>query len=152
MIPFNHLGWMFKAFGHFIYPKSVQESLCDFLQGLVPHSSVLDIGGGTGVLCEFAYECRDDLEYSVVDPADGMLKHTQNYIKSYKASAEALPFDNKSFDMVMMGEAIHHFHDIDEALKETVRVLKKGGSLFINDFDVSTLRGQSICTLEKLNG
>ncbi len=152
MIPFNHLGWIFKTFGPVIYPKSVRISLCDFLKPLSSHSSVLDMGGGTGVMCEFAHTCRDDLDLTVVDPAEGMLKHTKEYVKTYKASAEALPFDDKSFDMVFMGEALHHFSDIDEALKETVRVLKKGGKLFIYDFDVGTFRGQSICTVEKLLG
>ncbi len=152
MIPFNHLGWFFKTFGPVIYPKSVQISLCDFLKPLSPHSVVLDMGGGTGVMCEFAHTCRNDLDFTVVDPAEGMLKHTKEYIKTYKANAEALPFADKSFDMVFMGEALHHFKDIDEALKETVRVLKKGGKLFIYDFDVGTFRGKSICTGEKLLG
>ena len=135
MIPFNHLGWIFKTFGPIIYPKSVRISLCDFLEPLSPHSSVLDVGGGTGVMCEFAHTCRDDLDLTVVDPAEGMLKHVKEYVTTYKASAEALPFDDKSFDMVFMGEALHHFRDVDEALTETVRVLKKGAKLFIYDFD-----------------
>lgn len=152
MIPFNHLGFFFKTFGPMIYPDSVKISLCDFLQPLLSDASVLDIGGGTGVMCEFAHTCRDDLAFTVVDPAGGMLKHAKEYVKTVKASAEALPFADKSFDLILMGEALHHFNDIDEALKETVRVLKKGGKLFIYDFDVGTFRGQSICTVEKLLG
>ncbi len=152
MIPFNYLGWMFKTFGPSIYPKSVQISLCDFLHALSSHASVLDVGGGTGVMSEFAHACRDDLDYTVVDPAEGMLKYTKEYMKTYKANAEALPFADKSFDIVLMGEALHHFRDIDKALKETVRVLKKGGKLFIYDFDIGTFRGQSICTGEKILG
>lgn len=152
MIPFNHLGWIFKTFGSIVYPKSVHVSLCDFMEALSPHSTVLDVGGGTGVMCEFAHTCREDLDFTVVDPAEGMLKHAKEYVKTCKGSAEALPFIDKSFDMVLMGEALHHFNDIDEALKETVRVLKKGGKLFIYDFDVGTFRGQSICTAEKLLG
>ena len=99
MIPFNHLGWFFKTFGPVIYPKSVRISLCDFLETLSPHSSVLDVGGGTGVMCEFAHTCRDDLDFTVVDPAEGVLKHAKAYVKTYKASAEALPFDDKSFEL-----------------------------------------------------
>jgi len=152
MIPFNHLGWMFKTFGPSIYPKSVRISLCDFLEALPSGASVLDVGGGTGVMCEFAYTCRDDLNFTVVDPAEGMLKHAKAYVKTCKASAEALPFADKSFDVVLMGEALHHFKDIDEALKETVRVLKKGGKLFIYDFDVGTFKGNSIYKFEKLLG
>lgn len=152
MIPFNHLGFFFKTFGPMIYPDSVKTSLCDFIEPLSPDASVLDIGGGTGVMCEFAYMCRNDLDFMVVDPAEGMLKHAKEYVKTSKGSAEALPFDDKSFDLVLMGEALHHFKDVEEALKETVRVLKKGGKLFIYDFDVSTFRGKSICRIEELFG
>ncbi len=49
-------------------------------------------------MCEFAHTCRVDLDFTVVDPAEGMLKHTKEYVKTYKASAEALPFDDKSFE------------------------------------------------------
>jgi ubiquinone/menaquinone biosynthesis C-methylase UbiE len=152
MIPFNHLGWMFKTFGPAIYPKSIRVTLCEFIKPLSLHASVLDVGGGTGVMSELAHHCRNDLDFTVVDPAEGMLKHTKKYVKTSKAKAESLPFDDNSFDMVMMGEALHHFRVIDESMKETVRVLKKGGMLFIYDFDVSTFRGQSICTFEKLLG
>ena len=152
MIPFNHLGWMFKTFGPAIYPSSVRTSLCDFLQGLSPRATVLDVGGGTGVMCEFAYACRNDLDFTVVDPATGMLKHAKEYVETHKASAEALPFKDNSFDMILMGEALHHFNDIDLAMKETARVLKKGGGLFIYDFDVNTFKGKSICRVEKLLG
>lgn len=152
MIPFNHLGFLFKTFGPMIYSDSVRKSLCDFLQPIATTASVLDIGGGTGVMSEFAHTCRDDFEYTVVDPAEEMLKHVKEYMKPCKANAEALPFDDKRFDVVLMGEALHHFDDVEESLKETVRVLKRGGKLFIYDFDVSTFRGGVISRVESLFG
>jgi len=51
-----------------------------------------------------------------------------------------------------MGEALHHFRDVDESLAETVRVLNKEGKLFIYDFNVATFMGKSICRGEKLLG
>ena len=152
MIPFNHLGWVFKTIGPAIYPSKVRESFCLFLQTLSKQASVLEMGSGTGVMSEFAYACRDDLHYVAVDPAEGMLKFSPEYIETHKAAAEALPFDAENFDMVFMGESLHHFQDVDKALQETVRVLKKEGKLFIYDFDVSTFMGKSICRGEKLLG
>jgi len=66
MIPFNYLGIVFNTFGSFIYPKSVRRALCQFLQPLPSQSKVLDIGAGTGILCQFGYECREDLCFVAV--------------------------------------------------------------------------------------
>ncbi len=152
MIPFNHLGMVFNTFGGFIYPKSVRKSFCDFLQTLEPKTKILDIGAGTGMLCKFAHECRTDLELVAVDPAEGMMKYAETYVETHKGTAEKLPFEDNAFDVAMMGESLHHFREVDEALSETVRVLKEGGKLFIYDFDVASFKGKSICKMEMMLG
>ena len=152
MIPFNYLGVVFNTFGAFVYPQSVRKALCTFLKSAPDKARTLDIGSGTGMLCKFGHACRDDLEYIAVDPAEGMMKYAKAYVETHIATAEALPFNDDSFDMAMMGESLHHFRDVDEALKETVRVLKNGGRLFIYDFDVESFMGKSICKGEMLLG
>jgi demethylmenaquinone methyltransferase/2-methoxy-6-polyprenyl-1,4-benzoquinol methylase len=152
MIPFNHLGMVFNAFGSFVYPKSVRESLCEFLKSAPPKAKVLDIGTGTGLLCKFGYACRDDVTYVAIDPAEGMMKYAKAYVETHIATAEDLPFEANSFDVAMMGESLHHFRNVDEALLETVRVLKNGARLFIYDFDVKSFMGKSICKGEMLLG
>jgi ubiquinone/menaquinone biosynthesis C-methylase UbiE len=152
MIPFNHLGFIFNTFGSLVYPKSVRQSLCIFLKKQPKQARVLDIGSGTGLLCKFGHECRVDLEYVAVDPAEGMMKYAENYVETHKATAEALPFEDNSFDVAMMGESLHHFRDVDESLDECVRVLKNGAKLFIYDFNVDTFMGKSICKGEKFLG
>lgn len=152
MIPFNHLGWIFKYIGPSIYPRKVRESLCRFLIPLSRSASVLDLGAGTGIISEFAYACRSDLHFTAVDPAEGMLKYAAEYIQTHQAYAETLPFEENSFEAVMIGEALHHFVDIERSIDEIVRVLKKEGKLFIYDFDTSTLIGKLICRVEKILG
>lgn len=152
MIPFNHLGIFFNRFASLVYPQSVRNSLCKSLDSISSSSKVLDIGSGTGILCQFGYECRKDLEYVAVDPAQGMMKYAKKYVRTHKAVAEALPFHDESFDVVMMGESLHHFQDVDQALQETVRVLTKRGKLFIYDFNRDTFMGKSIYRGEILLG
>lgn len=152
MIPFNHLGWIFKYMGPFIYPHKVRESLCSFLKPVPNDASVLDLGAGTGIMSEFAYACRDDLQFTAVDPAEGMLKFSAEYVETHKANAEALPFEGERFEAILIGEALHHFQDVDKSMQEMVRVLKKEGRLFIYDFDSSTFMGKNICRMEKILG
>jgi len=152
LIPFNHLGIVFKTFGSWVYPTSVRISLCNFLKLFPKEAKVLDIGAGTGMLCEFAYACRQDLQYTAIDPSEGMLKYTQAYIETHQAVAEALPFEESSFEAAMMGESLHHFSNVDDALDECVRILANRGRLFIYDFDVDSFMGKTICKGEKLLG
>ena len=98
MIPFNHLGLVFKHFGSWIYPKAVVVELCLFLKPLSNEASVLDVGAGTGMMSEFAYKCREDLHLVAVDPPDGMLKYSADYLQTYVGTAEELPFEENSFD------------------------------------------------------
>ena len=152
MIPFNHLGWIFKYLGPLIYPQKIRESLCSFLIPLSKSASILDLGAGTGIMSEFAHACREDLQFTAVDPSEGMLKFSAEYIETHKAHAEALPFDEISFDAILIGEALHHFHDVDKSIQEMVRVLQNEGRLFIYDFDSSTLIGKFLCRVEKILG
>jgi demethylmenaquinone methyltransferase/2-methoxy-6-polyprenyl-1,4-benzoquinol methylase len=152
MIPFNHLGWIFKHIGPSIYPRQVRESLCSFLMPLSRSAWVLDLGAGTGIMSEFAYICRNDLQFTAVDPAEGMLKYSAAYIQTHKAHAESLPFEKDRFDAILIGEALHHFSDIERSIEEIVRVLKSEGRLFIYDFDSSTFMGKMICRTEKILG
>ena len=152
MIPFNHLGWIFKYIGPTIYPHEVRESLCRFLMSLSKSSSILDLGSGTGVMSEFAHACREDLYFTAVDPAEGMLKFSAEYIRTHKGYAEMLPFEGNSFDAILIGEALHHFTDVDRSIEEIVRVLMNNGRLFIYDFDTGTFIGKMLCRIEKILG
>jgi ubiquinone/menaquinone biosynthesis C-methylase UbiE len=49
------------------------------------------------------------------------------------AKAEALPFEDASFDLVTSRIAPHHFDSIPRFLDETRRVLKRGGTLALVD-------------------
>ena len=54
-------------------------------------------------------------------------------LEAVRGDAHALPFGDRAFDLVTIRSAAHHFADLDRALAESRRVLKRGGRLGIAD-------------------
>lgn len=152
MIPFNSLGFFFHHFSAYIYPKRAKTILENKLSALPPNAKVLDVGGGTGVLSRFAYQKRPDIKYLCIDPSPGMMHYAPTYLELHEGYIEALPFDEHSFDMLMMGESLHHFSEHEKAFKEMKRVLKPGGGFYIFDFDPNHRRGKLVQKAEAFLG
>ena len=152
MIPFNRLGFLFKRFGNAIYPQRVRDRLGEVVDSLGPKALALDLGGGTGILAALALRRRQDLRCVVLDPAMGMLRHGGPALGRAAGVAEEMPFKTGLFDAVFIGDALHHFDNGGKALSETVRVMKRGGILFIFDIDPDRVTGRLICVAERLLG
>ena len=92
----------------------------------IPATSVLDVGTGTGVLAEaFA---GVGMKVTGIDPNPELLEvarlHVPNVVFQTGA-AEKLPFDEGSFDLVMMGHVLHEADDPAAALAEAKRVARR---------------------------
>ena len=95
---------------------------------------VLEIGGGTGANLPHYPDAVDELV--VTEPDDAMraraerrLRETDGHATVVKASAEALPFPDASFDTVVGTTVLCTVPDQAAALQEVRRVLKPGGEL-----------------------
>ena len=93
---------------------------------------VLEVGGGTGF--NLPYYGEGVSELVVTDPLDGMLRRVERRSKQLgrpvatrRASAEALPFEDGSFDTVVGSLVLCSVDDQERALAEIRRVLKPGG-------------------------
>ena len=62
-----------------------------------------------------------------------------------RATAQALPFADESFDVVSCRGALHNFPDLDGALAEIARVLRPGGR-----FTVATYRAGGPASFERV--
>ena len=56
----------------------------------------------------------------------------QNKFQFIIADASKLPFPSHSFDTIIMNDAMEHVAQPEAVLREVMRVLKKGGKVFIN--------------------
>jgi len=102
---------------------------------------VLDLACGTGdltlALCKAGYEVTG-VDISEKMMAAGRLKCRDAGVdaKFVLGSAEALPFEDESFDVVTISFGIRNFDNRDKCLSEIFRVLKPGGRLMILEFAV----------------
>jgi ubiquinone/menaquinone biosynthesis C-methylase UbiE len=111
------------------------------IQSIIPFSAsikLLDIGSGNGITSvAFALE---GIQVDSVEPdssetigAGAIKKLKEQYKLSnlavHEGFAEDLKFPDQSFDIVYTRQCMHHAHNLQEFLKESFRVLKKGGIL-----------------------
>jgi SAM-dependent methyltransferase len=127
----------------------------------VKEKDVLEIacGGGQGLslLSEVAKSVTaGDVDEIIVGNAN---LNNSNKIAISKFSADKIPYENESFDAVIIFEAIYYFEDFRLVLEEVNRVLRKDGILLIAtanpelyDFTASanSVKYYSVLELDKL--
>ena len=110
---------------------------------------LLDGGGGTGRVSSNLNGLTDRIVIS--DLSHRMLKKSlEKKVSPVRAQVEKLPFADKLFDRVLVVDALHHFYDQREAIKDLLRVLKPGGRLVIEEPDLNHNGVKLLALAEKL--
>lgn len=103
---------------------------------------VLEVAAGTGLnlphLPADVTFTGTDLSGPMLDAARSKARAAGRQARWLKADAEALPFDDGSFDSVISTFAMCGFADYERALAEIVRVVRPGGRILLADHVVST--------------
>jgi ubiquinone/menaquinone biosynthesis C-methylase UbiE len=105
-------------------------------QPLRPMGRGLEIGAGTGYFSlnllragvVSAATCTD-ISQGMVDALRANAARLGLDVEACTADAEALPFADESFDLVLGHAVLHHLPDLDRAFAEFRRVLRPGGTL-----------------------
>ena len=106
------------------FDKSWREKAAEKLGGV----TVLDLGSGTGA----AERQLAGYQVTALDPDKKMLS-LNNFSNKIVGSAEALPFEDKSFDNVYCAFVWRNVSDADKAFEEIKRVLKDDGTFVLLD-------------------
>jgi SAM-dependent methyltransferase len=97
----------------------------------------LEIGAGTGYFTLNLMQAGVVREAVCTDISPGMLETLRDNaqrleldVDTVRTDAEALPFEDDSFDLVLGHAVLHHLPHLDRAFSEFHRVLKPGGVVF----------------------
>jgi ubiquinone/menaquinone biosynthesis C-methylase UbiE len=99
-----------------------------------PYGNVLELGCGTGFfllnlklagVVEHGYVT--DLSPGMVEVARRNASRLGFEVEGRVADAERIPYDDGTFDLVVGHAVLHHIPDVEQSLREVLRVLKPGG-------------------------
>lgn len=120
------------------YPDSIPEGYQSFHESRVmpiywdipEGSSVLDIGTNSGEFLKRLIEGKKGIRAKGIDMSEVAVKAARDKgLDVIQGDGENLPFDNESFDYVVLMEVLVHVFDPKKLLSEIKRVLKKDGVL-----------------------
>ncbi|WP_281689357.1 class I SAM-dependent methyltransferase [Pseudonocardia thermophila] len=99
-----------------------------------PYERALELGCGTGFFLLNLMQAGLARTGAVTDLSPGMvqvaLRNAERLgldVDGRVADAERIPFDDDTFDVVVGHAVLHHIPDVEQALREVLRVLKPGG-------------------------
>ena len=99
-----------------------------------PYGRALEIGSGTGFFLLNLMQagvattgCLTDISPGMVEVAVRNGRGLGLEVSGAPADAEALPYGDEEFDLVVGHAVLHHIPDVELALREVLRVLKPGG-------------------------
>jgi ubiquinone/menaquinone biosynthesis C-methylase UbiE len=103
----------------------------------VSFGDALEIGSGTGYFSLNLVQLGAIERLTATDISPGMLDRLSataeglglSDVTTVVTEAEALPFEDESFDLVLGHAVLHHIPDLDKAFAEFRRVLRPGGMI-----------------------
>ena len=126
--------------------RAAYEKLYELIRPVVKARTVLELAAGTGLIAKNIVRATSHIE--VTDASEEMIAEAKRNNRSAKLHFSVrdmfcLPYADKSFDVVIVSNALHIVPQPEKALAEIRRVLKDDGVLIAPTFTHGngTLRG-----------
>ena len=137
--------------------RAAYEKLDELIRPVVKARTVLELAAGTGLIAKNIVRAASHIE--VTDASEEMIAEAKRNNRSAKLHFSVrdmfcLPYADKSFDVVIVSNALHIVPQPEKALAEIRRVLKDDGVLIAPTFTHGndTLRGRIKLFFMKLAG
>lgn len=103
-----------------------------------PFKDLLDVGCGTGPMIELLASELPGRNYTGLDLTPRMIEVANEKgldgARFVVGDAEAMPFEDASFDAVICANSFHHYPNPQAFFNEVSRVLRPGGLLVLRDY------------------
>jgi ubiquinone/menaquinone biosynthesis C-methylase UbiE len=109
-------------------------ALIDEYLTLQPQETIIDVGGGTGLISKFLRSKTQDSEIIVIDLSRNMLQQiNDSSLTAIHGDVTAFPLKDETCSLAILINTIHHIpkDKQQDALCEVFRILKKQGRIFI---------------------
>jgi SAM-dependent methyltransferase len=126
-------GEKFITLGHPSYVwRRGQDRRLDLIRQYVPLEGrrILDVGCGLGMYVKQLRQFSGDVHGVDID-AEKVATASRTLPNIQCAPAEALPFPDETFDVILLNEVIEHVQSDVATVREAVRCLRPGGAIVI---------------------
>ena len=127
-----------KIYDHFMKKDhKAYKQMYSLIYPVVRHKQVLELATGTGLIAKHIVRSADHIE--ATDASQEMIEQAKQGVKSTKLHFSVqdmfhLPYADRSFDVVIVSNALHIVPEPERALAEIRRVLKEDGILIAPTF------------------
>lgn len=117
--------------------RKAYEQMYSLICPVVRHKQVLELATGTGLIARHIVRSADHVE--ATDASTEMIEQAKLGVKSTKLHFSVqnmfhLPYADRSFDVVIVSNALHIVPEPEKALAEIKRVMKEDGVLIAPTF------------------
>ena len=117
--------------------RAAYEEIYELIRPVVRHKTVLELAAGTGLIAKHIVNAAAHIEATDASPemiAEAKLDNRSAKLHFSVQDMFRLPYADKSFDVVIVSNALHIVPQPEKALVEIQRVLKEDGVLIAPTF------------------
>jgi len=110
-----------RAHGTLVHSRRIRRLSQQLAELIPPNAEVLDVGCGDGKLAALIQQLRPDVKMQGID----VLVRDKTEVPIKRFDGVTIPFPDKSVDVTMFVDVLHHTEDPNVLLQEASRVAKK---------------------------